>query len=495
MKKSVKSLIAIVLIFLLQFSVPLKAGAQDNSSNDEVYNYFKTMMDLIKTKYNGQYDEKMVIQGMLKGLFSNYDPYTTYFTNDEASSFFDTINGHLTGIGVQLSQTSDKVIIGKVYPDSPAEKSGIMAGDTIIAVDDKDVTSNNYQEISDMIRGEKDTSVKVKIKRNSGIEDFSITRGDIEVSPGSYKIDNGIGYIKLGIFSTNAAKFVSDALTYMDSKGISKIVLDLRDNPGGDVEQAVDIASNFVKGDICSLDFKDPSMQDVVYKSPLEKSKYKLAVLVNGNSASASEIVTGAIQDSKAGVIIGTKTFGKAKVQSTIPLLTVDAYEKYSKQIGVNIVDAYELITKYGIEPLQSEIQGWTKITTGRYKTPNGRMIDLQGIEPDIYVKDNSIYTSFSISDITPLSKDNISANGLKEEDIVVAKQLLVLAGYNISELSNILDQSTTTEIGNFQKEHGLEVTGQLNAATIDSLNSILSLANLMDSRSYNKAVEILNNN
>lgn len=493
MKKSVKSLIATVLILLLQFSVPLRAGAQD-ITNNQLNDYFKTVMDMINTKYHGQYDEKTIVEGMLKGLFSNFDPYTTYFTNEEANGFFNSLSGQITGIGVQLSQNSDKVIISKVFYNSPAEKSGIIVGDIIIGVDDKDVTNHDYQEVSDIIRGDKGTQVRIKIRRNGNIKDFVLTREDVTIQPGSYNIDNNIGYIKLNIFDSNSAQFIKEALSYMDSKGISKIILDLKDNPGGEVDQAVKIASNFVKGTICSLDFKDPSMEDKTYSSDLVNSKYKLAVLVNGNSASASEIVTGAIQDSKAGVIIGTKTFGKAKVQTMIPLLTLDAYEKYKNQLGVDVIDAYDLINKYGVEPLDSEIQGWTKITTGRYKTPNGRMIDLQGIEPDIHVADSSVGTSLTISDINPLSKDSISANGISEADIVTAKKLLLLAGHAINDLSNTMDSGTVAELKSFQGERNIEVTGQIDDATVDALNKILSLAKYMDNRSYNKAVEVLNN-
>jgi len=495
MKNRFKRLIAVALVLTLQFSSPLKASAKDTSFNDdEIYNYIKTMVDMVKTKYNGEFDDKAVLQGMLKGLFSKFDPYTTYYSNDEADGFFDTMSGQVSGIGIQMSQSNNNVIIGKVLPKSPAEKAGIIGGDIITAVDDKDITGLTNEGISERVRGVKGTQVKITVNRNGVNKDFEIIRDDVVVPSGSYRDENGIGYIKLNIFSANSAQFISEALSYMDSKEIDKIILDLRDNPGGEVEQAVQIASNFVpNGVIVSLDFKDPSMEDKVYRSELEKIKYKLAVLVNENSASASEIVTGAVQDSKSGVIIGTKTFGKAKVQSVLPLLTPEAYEKYKAMLGVDVVDAYDIMQNYGIKPLEREIQGWTKITTGRYMTPNGRMIDLKGIEPDIYIKDNTEESSFDINELTPLSNDAISKDSITVDDIVKVKKLLSLAGYKISDFSNTFDSTTINELIKFQQDRSFEATGFVDSTTRDALNGILNLTNVMVNRGYYKAIELLN--
>jgi len=160
-------------------------------------------------------------------------------------------------------------------------------------------------------------------------------------------------------------------LKQMDKNNIKKIILDLRDNPGGDVGQAVSIARKFVKkGLITKLDFKSESQKDEEYYSYLEELKYKLVVLVNENSASASEILAGAIQDTGSGILVGTTTFGKGKVQNLYPILTPEAVEKYRK----TFVNGYDLLEKHGIYPSDEEIIGWVKITTGEYYTPGGKI-------------------------------------------------------------------------------------------------------------------------
>lgn len=492
MKKRFKGIIAVVLVITLHLSIPLKASAQDTYfKDDEIYNYIKTMVDMVKTKYQGQFDDKTVLEGMLKGLFSNFDPYTTYYTNEEANSFMSALSGQVLGIGIQISQSGNNIVIDKVIPKSPAESAGLLDGDIISSVDGKDVNGLSYKDVSEMIRGDKGTDVKVSVNRNGTSLDFSITRDVVTVPSGFYRYEDGIGYIKLNSFDYNSSAFITEALTYMDSKGADKIILDLRDNPGGAVSEAVKIAYNFVpKGIITTLDYKDPAAKDQTYTSPLEKLKYKLAILVNENSASAAEILTGAVQDTKAGTIIGTKTFGKAKVQNLIPVLTPEAYEKYKAKLGVGIVDVTEL-EKYGIEPLDSEIQGLTKITTAMYLTPKGRMIDLKGIEPDIRVEDSTSNEPFNVNELTPLPVTG--GESITEEDAVKIKKLLLLAGYDIKDFSNTWNSQASNELMKFQKDRGIEATGMLDSSTRNALNGILHITNLLVNKSYFKAVEVLN--
>jgi carboxyl-terminal processing protease len=168
----------------------------------------------------------------------------------------------------------------------------------------------------------------------------------------------------------------------------------------------VEVARRFVpEGVITKLAFKSEGTPDIIYSSELKELKYKLAVLVNGMTASASEIIAGAVQDTNSGVIIGTRTFGKSKVQNIIPILTPSAFKKYEQQLGVKLVDAYDLLRYYGVVPFDSEIVGWTKMTTGEYLTPNGRVIDGVGIEPDIFVEDPIAVLGINIQTVQFLQK------------------------------------------------------------------------------------------
>ena len=174
-------------------------------------------------------------------------------------------------------------------------------------------------------------------------------------------------------------------------------------------------------GVITRLEFKSELERDQIYTSKLLKSKYNLVVLVNEMSASASEILAGAIQDREAGILLGTKTFGKAKVQSVFPIITPKAYKKYKDELGVSIINGYDLLTKHKVYPSDDEIIGWSKMTVGRYYTPNGRMIDGKGLAPDVFV--NNVIKDVDVSTISLLSKTDKPGLGSESIDVYNAKK------------------------------------------------------------------------
>lgn len=491
-----KLLLTFITILSMLFSQPVSAQGTGTSASDEInLDYLKSVMEMIKERHKGDVTDRQLIEGALRGMFDTMDQYTTYYTPEEADSFLRDINGTYEGIGVLLNKRDDYVIILKVYPLSPAEKAGIMPGDKIASVDGKDVAGAPLEEVSAITKGPAGTKVILGIIRSGkpGVINIEVVRGEIKLSPVTYEIKGDIGYIKLDVFNANADEYITKALDDMDKNNINKIVLDLRNNPGGDVEQAVAVARKLVpRGLITRLDFKSESVSDREYYSELDKIKYDLAVLVNGMSASASEIVAGAIQDTKAGTIIGTKTFGKAKVQSIIPLLTPEAYKKYEKQLGTKIVDAYDLITKYKVMPRKSEIIGWTKITTGMYTTPKGRMIDESGITPDIVVEDPVTVKDIDIGSIQKLTatwKPDLNNEGV---DVYNAEKILKLLGYDVDTPDFKLDEKTFKAVSKFRIDSGLYPGGTLDFTTQRALNDRLDKKILEVDRQYNKAVEVL---
>jgi carboxyl-terminal processing protease len=281
----------------------------------------------------------------------------------------------------------------------------------------------------------------------------------------------------------------------MDENGINKIILDLRDNPGGYVDSAVDVAQYFVpEGLITKLDFKSENEDDREYKSNLNVHKYSLVVLVNGNTASASEILAGAIQETRAGVLVGMDTFGKAQVQQLIPILTPEAVNKYEQEIGEQVVDAYELITKHGISPLNSEIIGYTKITTGVYTTPSGKVIDENGLKPDVEVGDPEIVNGVNIRSIDRLSVVTKPSYGSEGNDVLNAEKILKLLNYDIDTPDMTMDEKTVDAVYKFRVDSGFYAGDVLDFTTQNELNNRLGELILEYDMQYRKAHELLKN-
>jgi len=488
-------LFAMVLcvIFLQQ---TLVYGVSGSSTVDIGAEYLNSVFDMISNKYRGELDNKKLLEGALRGMLDTLDPYTTYYDSEETENFYNDMQGTFEGIGVSLEKRDEYIVVIKVFAASPAEKAGIIPGDRIISVDGKSIVGVSTEEATSLIKGKAGTTVVLEILRGDGdkVLKLKVNREKVEISPVEYEIKNGICYLKIESFNANTDKYVTQALKEADKAKISKVILDLRNNPGGEVGQAVAVANKFVpKGLITKLDFKSEDIMDLEYYSDLEKQKYKVAVLVNGSSASASEIVAGAIQDTGAGVLIGTKTFGKAKVQSVIPVLTPEAFRKYESKLGIKVVDGYDLMTKYGIYPQDNDIMGTIKITTGVYSTPKGRIIDEVGLTPDIIVDDPELVNGIDINSLQKLSvtwKPDLNNSGI---DIYYAEKILMALGYDVDTPDTILDEKTYKAISKFRTDRNLYPGGVLDFTTQKALNAEIENLILKYYRQYAKAVDVLN--
>lgn len=496
-----KILICIVVTVFLILSGTKTCGnvlaSEDSISENNTFDpeYLKSVMDLIKEKYAGEIDDSQLIEGALRGMFATMDPYTSYFSQSQAESFFGDVEGTYEGIGLVMEKRADYIVVSKVFPGSPAEKSGLLQGDRIVTVDGKNIGGLSIEEVASLIKGKTGTKVTLGVVRNngSGIMNIEVVRMKIKINPVTYEIKDDIGYIKLEMFNANTDEFITTALKEMDLKEVNKIILDLRDNPGGLVDQCIAVARKFVpKGLITKLTFKSNDMPDQEYYSFLSKLKYNLVILVNGMSSSASEILAGAVQDTNAGILVGTKTFGKAKVQNMLPILSPEAYKKYSEQIGSRTVNAYDLISKYNVSPSNDEIIGWSKITTGVYLTPKGEMIDGVGIIPDIIVDDPQPVNGISINNIQKLTRTWKPGLGDEGIDVYNAEKILKVLGYDVDEPDTVLDEKTFKAIWKFRTDKGFYPGGVLDFTTQKALNDELDRVILSYDKQYAKAVEIL---
>ena len=312
-------------------------------------------MYFIETHYVQNVERDKLIDGAISGMVHSLgDPHSIYLAPQLYNQIKAETSGAFGGIGVYMGLENETVYIVGVIPDGPGEKIGLKEGDAILAVDSKPVAEIGYEEVALKIRGEVGTTVDLLIHRD-GDEDktYTITRDIIKVQTVRSKmLDNGIGYLRISNFSDNTGKEFKNEVAKLESDGMKGLILDLRHNPGGVVTSCVEVAKQIVPaGPIVSVIQRDGTKE--VYMSDLPQTKFPIAVLIDQNSASAAEILSGALQDTKAGVIVGMKSYGKGSIQTLYPMFHDDGL----------------------------------KLTIAKYYTPNGRSIDGVGVTPDFEVQ------------------------------------------------------------------------------------------------------------
>lgn len=351
-----RTLLALILCLTLTTVVTPVYGAQSEELIDKKADIilFMQTLDYIKSKYPFEIENRELITNGIKGMLQGLDEYSDYYTKEEAEQFMKKVSGDYAGIGVYIEKKGNYIGVINAIEGSPGEKAGLKPGDLIISVDGKIIKGVTLEEVSHLIQGPKGTKVKLTIMREGTANpiQLDITRDNIKINPVKYEIlENQIGYIKLSEFNHYATTYMKEALKEFDKKGIKKVIVDVRNNPGGLLNESVGVTELFVpKGPIVHI--RNKGKIGTTYVSTLEKPKYELVVLVNSNSASASEIFAGAVKDRKAGTIVGTITYGKGLVQ------------------GVANLSDGSLI----------------KMTIAEYLTPNKTSIHNKGVEPDIMV-------------------------------------------------------------------------------------------------------------
>ena len=315
------------------------------------------LKDYIKSNYVEGAEDNKLIEGAIKGMFESLgDPYSVYMTKEEFKNFNESTKGSYGGIGVIVSRSEDGyVTVVAPIEDTPGEKAGLKTNDKIIKVDDKDIVGIDLEEAVALMKGKKGTKVTLTVMRDNVREPkiFEITREEIILKTvKSNMMENSIGYIRITMFDEDTGSEFKKALKELTSQNMKGLILDLRQNPGGFINQCVDVADELLdEGLVVYTEDKAKKRED--YKSGKGKLEVPFVVLIDEGSASASEIVSGAIKDRKAGLLIGVKTFGKGLVQSI---------EQLKDGSGI-------------------------KLTTQKYYTPNGISINKIGIQPDIEVK------------------------------------------------------------------------------------------------------------
>lgn len=362
MPKIKKFLLAAALVLpVLSFAV-LSFGPDASAKPHDTYKSLETfsnVLSLIQKNYVESVDTTDVLQGAIRGMLSSLDPHSSYLKPDDFKELKLETKGSFTGIGIEITIRDSVLTIVSPIEGTPGDKAGLQAGDKIIKIGKEFTKDLTLMEAVKQLRGPKKTKVTISIHREGWgeLKEYTIVRDVIPLHSVKYKVlDPGYAYIRISNFQSKTTKDFKAALRDLTSKGrIAGLVLDLRNNPGGLLAQSVKVADVFISQGVIVSTKGRVKEQNTIYNARPSSKKYDfpIVVLVNEGSASASEIVAGALQDHKKALIVGTQTFGKGSVQTIIPMTN-----------GAGL-----------------------RLTTARYYTPSGRSIQAKGIEPDIIIE------------------------------------------------------------------------------------------------------------
>ncbi|WP_323135059.1 S41 family peptidase [Methylophaga sp. OBS3] len=354
---------------------------------------FSEIFGRIKSSYVEPVEDKELIENAIRGMLSGLDPHSSYLDLEGFKELREGTSGEFGGLGIEVSMEDGFVKVVAPIDDTPAAKAGVQAGDLIIRLDEKPVKGMSLNDAVDIMRGEPGSKIQLTIIRQGEDKPLSVelTRAVIKVKSVKFEtLEPGYGYLRISTFQSPTGQSVRDALSELKEQNDGKLkglVLDLRNNPGGVLDAAVEVSDAFInKGMIVYTEGRIADADQKFHAKPGDMlNGAPIIVLVNGGSASASEIVAGALQDHHRAVILGSKTFGKGSVQTVMPLTNDTA----------------------------------VKMTTARYYTPSGRSIQADGIEPDIKVEGVQV-SAAEESEFTPLREADLShhlINGQKPEE------------------------------------------------------------------------------
>ena len=355
----------ILLVFLLGVTIGLgrfhKVSALSNTTYEDL-KVFTDVLGLLQKEYVEETKSKDLIYGAIKGMLETLDPHSAFMPPNMYKEMQEETKGRFEGLGIEITMKDGVLTVVSPIEDTPAFKAGIQAGDQILKIEGELTKNLTLMESVKRLRGPKGTKVTITIMREGFPKprDFTLIRDVIPVRSVRYEVlEKHYGYIRVSQFQEKTDSEFEKAMKALEEEnkgGLKGLILDLRNNPGGLLDQAVKVADHFIEsGLIVSMEGRREEQKMKFYAHPQEDnlSRYPLVVLVNGGSASGAEIVAGAIQDHGRGIILGTQTFGKGSVQTIFPL-----------KDGSGL-----------------------RLTTARYYTPNGRSIQAKGIVPDIIVK------------------------------------------------------------------------------------------------------------
>lgn len=366
-KEIVKYVVIIIIIFALaevlatlkyknlkgKIAVESLKGSSKEETIKNISSNMKSLRSVIDKMYIGDIDENKLREEALKGYIKGIgDKYTEYFTKEEWGKLNEVVSGEFYGIGVYLELSKDEknIVITSVMKDSPAEKAGLKSGDILVKVNEKDIDSEDFENVTKYIKGEKGTKVKVTVYREKEKIEKEIERQEIKVNSTKHKmLENNIGYIHISTFTEHTDKDFEASYKELENQGMKKLIIDVRFNTGGELEATKKVLEQLLKKDSQIIITRDKEGKEEVIKTKKGTNKnIEIVVLGNNYSASASEILISALVDNKVAKFVGEKTYGKGVIQTIVPLsdggalkVTTEEYLRQNK----------EKINKIGITP------------------------------------------------------------------------------------------------------------------------------------------------
>ena len=399
--------------------LPSRISADTSVTSGKIISDYREALDVIGKNYGGKVAHEELLESSIQSMLWTLDPHSQFFTRDEFRKLYEEQASQFFGIGVSILQHRDGVYVQSVIPGTPAEKAGVRYGDRFVAVDGKDAREWSSSEVSNNVRGERGTTVKVKLERvsaNAPVE-LEIVRGGVPLPSirNYFMLPGGVGYVGLtGGFQETTAAELDEAIGNLKKQGMSQLILDVRGNPGGLLPQAIEVVSRFIPGGQTVVSVKGRSRYASTQELRSRESQtynLPLVVMVNGGSASASEIVAGALQDYGRSVIVGSDSFGKGLVQRVFPLpygtgLTLTTARYYtpfgrSLQRDYSNGSIYEYFTHSNGRTDDKSTTAEPKPAGSPVTLPDGRVLmGGRGIEPDVKVQAAEFtQTRFRIND------------------------------------------------------------------------------------------------
>lgn len=419
-------------------ALPRQASSVNSQSEINDLNKVWQAYDLILNRYVAKVNQNKLVEGAIQGMLATLkDPYSVYMDKATAEQFTQTLGSSFEGIGAEVGRVDGKIVIIAPFKNSPAEQAGIKQNDEILKVNGQSVEGLDLSQATAKIRGKKGTIVTLLIARK-GLKDpltIKVQRGEIplETVHSSVKKFNGkkIGYIEITSFAENTAADFKKDLKALENDHIKGLILDVRGNPGGFLDSVGNILKEFVPKNkpYVQIEHRDGQTQGF-FSSLTKKKDYSVVVLVNKGSASASEILAGALQEADGYKLVGETTFGKGTVQQAIPM-----------------GDGSDI-----------------KLTLFKWLTPDGHWIHKKGIKPDVAVKQPAIFNTQPIQVDKPLVED------MNNEQVKNAQEIMAGLGFAPGRTDGYFSSETTAAVKGFQQQNDLDPTGEIDTKTADKL-------------------------
>lgn len=483
MKQMMRKIAALAAACMLTAVFCLSASAQESAQPQESLQsrYVKDIVREVAKQYRfdateselyeavvdyvmGEHPE--LLEGAIRAATSRLDPFSGYFDREELSTFSGLLESNYVGIGVEVERMPGYIEFTGITKGSPAEQVGLEVGDRLLAVNGEDATGFSIDMAAQKIRGEAGTTVELTVLRGEQTLTFQVVRAKIANKTVYYDLLDGIGYLQITKFNSETPVEVREALGYFDAAEVKKIIVDVRNNPGGELQSVLKVLYKFVPRDmpLTTIDYNGEE-KDVTYRSSADftTTDRQLAVLVNEETASAAELFAGAIRDNKLGVLIGRTTYGKGSVQDFM-----------------------------GLRSLGGEKLGDIKLTVAEYTLPNGECIHKKGITPDINVKNK--YAPLVSEDFEPMDFAAKYTVGDSGKGVLAIEQRLDALGYQVGEIDGSFDAELALATLSFQDDAGLYPYGVMDITTQTYLNNISEEAQVLQDLQLEAALDYFQN-